>query len=99
MAQAGVSNKCKSVRNERTARRGYVLIALMLSITFLLGVGGLAFDVGRMYVTKSEAQSFVDSAAMSAATELDGTSAGIARAQNAIAGNPKKWGFGANSFT
>jgi len=62
-------------------------------------MAGLAVDIGRMYVTKSEAQSFVDSAAFSAALQLDGTSAGITRAQSAVANNPKKWEFQNDSFT
>ena len=47
--------------------RGYILVALTLGMVFLLGMAGLAIDVGRMYITKSEAQSFADSAAFSAA--------------------------------
>jgi uncharacterized membrane protein len=54
-----------------------LLIALMVSLVFLLGMVGLAVDIGRMYVTKGEAQSFVDSAALAAATKLDGTSSGL----------------------
>ena len=39
-------------------QRGYVLVMMSLGVVFLLGIGGLAVDVGRMYITKSEAQSF-----------------------------------------
>ncbi len=80
-------------------RRGYILIALMLSLVFLLGMVGLAVDVGRMYVAKGETQSFVDSAALAAAAKLDGTSAGITRAQAAVASDPGTWGFGLNTFS
>jgi hypothetical protein len=59
----------------------------------------MAVDIGRMYVTKSEAQSFVDSAAMAAAVQLDGSTAGLTRATNAASGDPKKWGFGLNTFS
>jgi len=83
----------------RSRQGGYVLIALSLGLVFILGMAGLAVDIGRMYVTKSEAQSFVDSAAFSAALQLDGTAAGIARAQTAVANNPKKWEFQNDSFT
>ncbi len=31
---------------------------------FLLGVAGLAVDIGRMFITKDEAQAFVDSASL-----------------------------------
>jgi Flp pilus assembly protein TadG len=83
----------------RPQSRGYILIALSCSLVFLLAMVGLAVDIGRMYVTKSESQSFVDSAAMAAAQKLDGTSAGIALAQSAVAADPKQWGFGLNSFS
>jgi Putative Flp pilus-assembly TadE/G-like len=80
-------------------QRGYVLIALTLGLVFILGMAGLAVDIGRMYVTKSEAQSFVDSAAFSAALQLDGTAAGIARAQTTVGNDPKKWEFQNDAFT
>ena len=79
--------------------RGYILVALTLGLVFLLGMAGLAIDVGRMYITKSEAQSFVDSASFAAALELDGTSTGVTRAQTAVANDPKKWEFQNDSFT
>jgi uncharacterized membrane protein len=52
-------------------QRGFVLVALSLSLVFLLGMVGLAVDLGRMYVVKNESQSFCDSAAMFAAKELN----------------------------
>ncbi len=71
----------------------------MISLVFLLGMVGLAVDVGRMYVAKGEAQSFVDSAALAAAARLNGTSSGITQAQTAVANVPGRWGFGLNSFS
>jgi uncharacterized membrane protein len=41
-----------------------------LSLFLLLGVCGLAIDIGRMYVAKSEAQSFADVAALNAVAQL-----------------------------
>ncbi|MBZ5590933.1 MAG: Tad domain-containing protein [Acidobacteriia bacterium] len=82
-----------------STRRGYILVALSLALVFLLGISGLAIDVGRMYITKSEAQSFADSAAFAAALELDSTAAGITRAQTAVSNNPKKWEFQNDDFT
>ena len=80
-------------------KRGYILVALSLSLVFLLGMAGMAIDIGRMYITKNEAQSFVDTAAFAAALELDGTAAGIARAQTAVTNDPKKWEFQNDAFT
>jgi Flp pilus assembly protein TadG len=79
--------------------RGYILVAVALSIPFLLGVCGLSIDVGRMYITKTEAQAFADSAALAAARELDGTSAGITRATNAATSNSDRWRFDTQPFT
>src|SRR5579864_1167533 len=93
---------CKDNRLQKARGRfekGYVLIALSLGLVFILGMAGLAVDIGRMYVTKSEAQSFADTAAFSAALELDGTNAGITRATNVVSNNPKKWEFQNDAFT
>ena len=81
-----------------SSRGGYILIALSLGVVFILGMAGLAVDVGRMYITKSEAQSFVDSASFYAALQLDGTAAGVTRAQTAVANDPKKWQFQNDAF-
>jgi Flp pilus assembly protein TadG len=67
-----------------------------LAMVVVAGVAGLAIDVGRMFIARNELRSFADSAALSAALQLDGTSEGIARAQaavtNAAAGpNAFKW--------
>jgi len=80
----------------RGNRKGYVLIATCAAMVVLTGIAGVAVDVGRMYIAKSEVQSFADSAAVSAALQLDGTSAGIVRAQAAVTNtatgtNAMKW--------
>lgn len=50
----------------------------------MTGVLGMAFDIGRMYIAKSELQSFADAAALAAALRLDGQSTGITRARNEV---------------
>ena len=50
-------------------QRGYIMVATALSLPMLLGVCGLAIDIGRMYITKNEAQAFADSASLSAARQ------------------------------
>jgi hypothetical protein len=52
-----------------------------------------------MYISKNEAQAYVDSASLSAARQLDGTSAGLTRASSAIGGDTDKWRFETQSFT
>lgn len=61
---AGISrsrSQCGPTRFQH--RGGYVLVMLAVSLATLLGLVGLAVDVGRMYIVKSETQSFVDAAA------------------------------------
>ncbi len=52
-----------------------------------------------MYIAKSEAQAYVDSAALSAARYLDGTSDGITKANNGVAADTGKWRFDTSTFT
>ncbi|HOK45973.1 MAG TPA: Tad domain-containing protein [Bryobacteraceae bacterium] len=83
----------------RARRKGFVAVALALSALFLLGMVGLAIDLGRMYVTKDEAQTFVDSAALEAALQLDDTPEGVQRALEKVAANRNRWQFGTSDFT
>ncbi|MEK7408293.1 MAG: pilus assembly protein TadG-related protein [Acidobacteriota bacterium] len=80
-------------------RRGFVLITAGLCSVATLGLLGLAVDLGRVYIVKSEIQAFTDSAALAAALELDGTTAGIARALNVVASNPNRWHFASTTFS
>src|SRR5689334_10287410 len=82
-------------RNER----GFVLIAMSLALVLLLAVMGMAFDFGRIYIARNEAQVFTDAAAMTAASKLDGTDAGLDRARQAVARLPMRWNLGTKSFT
>ncbi|HBY60211.1 MAG TPA: hypothetical protein DEH78_10335, partial [Solibacterales bacterium] len=91
-AERGPMRYLKQVR-----QRGYVLVATSVSAIVLVSGMGVAIDMGKMYIAKSELQAFVDSASVSAALELDGTSAGIARAKAAAAATGLKWNF--NSTT
>ena len=70
----------------------------------LLAVAGLAIDIGRMYVIKSELQAFADAAALSAALRLDGTPGGLEEARRAareLAAGPNamKWDMGTRPIT
>jgi Flp pilus assembly protein TadG len=86
-------------RNSNSGESGFVLVACMICAVVLFGMAGLAIDLGRMYITKNEAQSFGDSAALYAAQLLDGTPAGLTAADNAVATNPNKWNFGTTAFS
>jgi uncharacterized membrane protein len=69
------------------------------TMLLLLAMVGMAFDLGRIYIARNEAQVFTDSAAMTAVTKLDGTSAGLARAREAVAHLPMRWNLGTQPFT
>src|ERR1700676_706676 len=84
-------------RNSR--RKGYVLIATAFGMTVVLGAAGLAVDIGRAYVARSEVQAYADAAAVAAAAQLNGTSAGITSAQSAAQNVPNKWNFGTQSIS
>jgi uncharacterized membrane protein len=82
----------------RKGQRGFVLIAMSVSMLLLLAVMGLAFDLGRIYIARNEAQVFTDAAAMAAASKLDGTAAGVGRAREAVARLPGRWNLGTTEF-
>jgi uncharacterized membrane protein len=84
---------------ESPRRRGFVLIAMSIAMLLLLAMVGLAFDLGRIYIARNEAQVFTDAAAMAAAAKLDGTGQGFERARQAVARLPMKWNLGTKEFT
>src|SRR5271163_3535440 len=79
-------------------QRGFVLIAMSVTMLLLLAVIGLAFDLGRVYIVRNEAQVFTDAAAMTAASKLDGTAAGVASAREAVSRLPMRWNLGTREF-
>lgn len=64
-------------------QRGAVAIVVALSIFVLIGMIGLAIDLGRMFVIKTELQNAADACALAAAKELDGDADAITRADAA----------------
>ena len=72
---------------------------MSVTMLLLLAIVGMAFDLGRIYIARNEAQVFTDSAAMTAATKLDGTSAGLTRAREAVAKLPMRWNLGTQPCT
>jgi uncharacterized membrane protein len=83
----------------KSREKGFVLIAMSVSMLLLLAVIGLAFDFGRIYIARNEAQVFTDAAAMTAATRLNGTGEGLSRARAAVARLPMRWNLGTQPFT
>ena len=79
--------------------RGFVMIAMCVSMFLLLAVMGVAFDFGRIYIARNEAQIFTDAAALAAASKLDHTAAGTIQATAAVARVPDRWNLGTSEFT
>lgn len=59
----------------------------------LFGLLGMSVDIGRLIINKNEAQMFADSAALAAALQLDGTSAGVTNAKNQVSSSLNRWDF------
>lgn len=88
----------------RRPRNGFVLIATCIALIILMALAGLAVDIGRMHVIKSELQAFTDAAALSAAICLDGTDSGLVRARQSateLTTGPSamKWDMGTQPVT
>ena len=73
--------------------RGFVLVTMAVSAIALIGVLGLAVDLGHMFISKNETQAYCDSAALAAALALNGTSGGITNAQAAVTNSTNAWNF------
>lgn len=86
-------------RRPRKREHGFVLVIMAVAAVVIAGFLGLAVDLGRMYITKNEAQAFVDAGALAAAEKLDGTSDGVTNAQTAATSLGNKWNFGTTAFT
>ena len=59
----------------------------------------MAVDIGKMFIAKNETQAYCDSAALSAALALDGTTTGIANAQTAVANSANTWNLGSTTVS
>jgi len=57
-------------RSCRHAQRGGIAVIVAISALVLFGFAGLAIDLGRMYVDKTELQTAADACALAAAAEL-----------------------------
>ena len=64
-------------------QRGAVAVVVGLSIFVLVGMIGLALDLGQMFVNKTELQNAADACALAAARELDGNADALTRADAA----------------
>ncbi|MEZ5662936.1 MAG: Tad domain-containing protein [Burkholderiaceae bacterium] len=51
-------------------QRGAVAVILGITVTVLIGFAGLAIDLGRFFIVKTELQNAMDACALSASTQL-----------------------------
>ena len=54
-------------------QQGAIIVTVALAMLFLLGFMGIALDFGRLFIVKTELQTAMDSCALAAAQELDGS--------------------------
>ena len=86
-------------------QRGSTLLLVVVSLPAMFGMLGLASDLGRLYIVKNELQAFVDSAALAASYELDGTTQGLNNAGAVASTGPvagsvvNKWDFSTKTVT
>lgn len=89
----------------RHAQRGFMVVLLAFATVTVLGITGMALDLGHVYKRRTDLQNLADATALAAARELNGTVAGIAsalaRAQAIAAGasyRPAPWSGDALRF-
>ena len=98
--QNDVGMRPKISRSRRNCHEsGFVLITMAAAAAALIGVVGLAVDIGRMFIAKNETQTYCDSAALAAALALDGSTTGITNAQTAVTSSTNTWNFGTTAIT
>lgn len=59
------------------------VVTAFLLLFVLIAVGGLALDLGRLYIIKSELQNLADAAALAAAKDLDNSATGVSNGYSA----------------
>ncbi|MGH8601770.1 MAG: pilus assembly protein TadG-related protein, partial [Gammaproteobacteria bacterium] len=92
-------NRMQTVRIIRRQEQGSVLVLVGDSLAVLIGFLGVVWDLGRLFVTKTELQSAMDACALAASAELKQDADAINRAVSAAitAGTRNKVGFQAAS--
>src|SRR5579859_2189371 len=80
-------------------KRGFIILVTAASMIVLVGMLGLAVDLGRVYIIKNEAQAYADVAAIAAARHLNGKQSGIDAAIAEVDSSTNAWNFGTQAFT
>ena len=89
----------KSSENPNEA--GFTLMATAVCLIALVGMLGLAVDLGRLYITRNEAQAFTDAASLAAVRCLNGKSSGISQANDAVTTtmSANRWNMATTAFS
>jgi Flp pilus assembly protein TadG len=96
-----LSQRMKSLRRIPSLpkrERGAFGILTALLIMVIFGFCGMAIDLAMAYNRKTELQTIVDSIALAAASQLNGTDTGIANALSAAQRAAGNYGYGYNNF-
>src|SRR4051812_35645207 len=88
-----------TIRRRQKRQGGFVLITMTAASIAMIGALGLAVDMGRVFIIKNETQHFCDSAALAAALQLDGTSAGVTLAKSTATSLADNWNFGTTTVS
>src|ERR1700758_4144986 len=81
------------ISSRRNSQSGMVLLTMAVTAVALIGAMGLAIDLGHIFIVKNETQAYVDAASIAAALQMDGTTAGITRANTAATNLSAHWNF------
>jgi Flp pilus assembly protein TadG len=72
----------RNLTSHRKRQTGVVAPTTALALVVLVAFLGVAVDVGRLFVIKTELQNAADACALAAAQELDGNAGALTRAEN-----------------
>lgn len=93
--------KNRSKRQAETSKRerGSILATSAIAMTAVLLAVGLAVDISRLYLVKTELQNAADAAALAAVSALNGGSGGIDKAVELVTATPNKYDFNKTGIT
>ncbi|MEO8026949.1 MAG: pilus assembly protein TadG-related protein [Bryobacteraceae bacterium] len=74
------------------------MIVMALASIAIIGILGVAVDMGRVFVTKNETQTFCDAGALAGALKLDDSNTGISAARTAVTSTGDAWNFGTQTM-
>lgn len=99
--ELAASPRLPSGPRRRKSQQGAIAIMFIVMLIVMIGFCGMALDLGRLYNRKVELQGLANSAALAAARELNGTTAGVASALDkaAAAANLLKYQYNQRSIT